>query len=146
MDRIVGKAAAFLVGAWLVLAAAAAAAGDPGAAPKEPGKPDAAPMMEGMTRHMDGMKKAIGELRESEKALEAASEAKDFRAAVILHLKKIDDLQASHLEHMEKMMEGRAGEMRGAKKGGCGCRCGGPCDDPCGPCGGDPPCREKHGR
>ncbi|MGE5189010.1 MAG: hypothetical protein ACM3NF_03020 [Gemmatimonadota bacterium] len=84
----------------------------------------AAPAMMGrMKAHLDGMKAAVASLRESERALAATEDPTAFRAAVIAHLKTLDDLQESHLGHMESMM----GRMQGpgmdcGKCGKCGCR------------------------
>ncbi len=85
----------------------------------------AAPMMDKMKAHLDGMKDAVAGLRESEKTLAATEDPKAFRAAVIDHLKKLDDLQASHLTHMESMMGRMHGGMPGmdcGKKDGCCCK------------------------
>jgi len=66
------------------------------------------PMMEDgmktMKGHLEEMQRAIADLRESEKKLEASAGSDPFRAAILEHLKRLDDLQASHLEHMEGMM------------------------------------------
>jgi hypothetical protein len=61
-------------------------------------------MREKMMGHLEEMKKAVSDLRESEKKMEARKEPEAFRAAVVEHLKKLDDLQESHLNHMEKMV------------------------------------------
>lgn len=98
--------------------------------PQAPADNPAGPaMMDKMKAHLDGMKSAVAALRESEKALAGTEDPKAFRAAVIEHLKTLDDLQASHLTHMESMM----GRMHGGKPGmDCGkcpdctckeCRC-----------------------
>ncbi len=88
------------------------------------GKADAPPMSEKMKAHVEGMKGALAALRESEKKLEGTEDPKAFRAAVIEHLKKLDDLQASHLTHMESMMERMPGGMPGMRHGHCpDCRC-----------------------
>jgi len=94
-------------------------------------------MMESMKAHLEGMKSALAALRESEKKLEGTEDPKAFRAAVLDHLKKLDDLQAAHLTHMESMM-GRMhdgmpemGQRHGhdcgcpdcARKDGCRCKC-----------------------
>ncbi len=105
-------------------------------APATPGKPcpgcpqpcadNAAgpPMMDRMKEHLDGMKSALAALRESEKALAATEDPKAFRAAVIDHLRKLDDLQASHLTHMESMMARMHGGMPGMERGRCpDCKC-----------------------
>ncbi len=101
----------------------------------------APPMMEKMQAHVAGMKAAVAALRESEKTLESTEDPKAFRAAVIEHLKKLDDVQAAHLAHMESMAghmhEGMPGMMHHGK-----CECGKDC--PCKDCkGGD--CRHKEG-
>ncbi len=104
----------------------------------------APPMMEKMKAHFEGMKNAVAALRESEKKLEGTEDPKAFRAAVIDHLKKLDDLQASHLSHMEQMMERMHGGMPGMGRcdcpdcrcRDCGCRHGGDCCCGCGCRGG----------
>jgi hypothetical protein len=68
------------------------------------GKGEMPPMREKMMGHLEEMKKAVSDLRESEKKMEAMKEPEAFRAAVLEHLKRLDDLQESHLNHMEKMM------------------------------------------
>jgi len=88
----------------------------------------APPMMDRMKAHLDGPKNAVAGLRESEKALAGTEDPKAFRAAVIEHLKKLDDLQAAHLTHMESMMErmhaGRPGMDRGkCPDSPCNCEC-----------------------
>ena len=70
------------------------------------GNEEMPPMREKMGNHLEEMKKAVSDLRESEKKMEAMKEPEAFRAAVLDHLKKLDDLQESHLNHMEKMMGG----------------------------------------
>ena len=62
-------------------------------------------MMGKMKGHLEEMRKAVSDLRESEKAVEGASDIEALRKSVLLHLKKLDDLQESHLRHMEKMMD-----------------------------------------
>jgi len=57
-----------------------------------------------MKGHIEEMRRAIADLRESEKKLEASAGSDPFLAAILEHLKRLDDLQASHLEHMEGMM------------------------------------------
>ena len=68
-------------------------------------------MREKMTGHLDEMKKTVSDLRESEKKMESLTDPQAFRAAVLEHLKKLDDLQESHLNHMEKMMGHGRGDM-----------------------------------
>ncbi len=67
-------------------------------------------MREKMAGHLDEMKKAVSDLRESETKMESLTDPEAFRAAVLEHLKKLDDLQESHLNHMETMM-GHGAEM-----------------------------------
>lgn len=57
-----------------------------------------------MKVHLEEMQRAIADLRENEKKLEASAGSDPFRAAILEHLKRLDDLQASHLEHMEGMI------------------------------------------
>jgi len=131
---------------------AVAGAGAPATADKPcPGCPQAAAdgsgagrMMDGMKAHLDEMKKAVAALRESEKALAGTEDPKAFRAAVIDHLKKLDDLQAAHLAHMEsmtgRMQSGKAGMDRGkcpdCKCGDCAHKDDCPCKCECPPGGG----------
>ncbi len=70
------------------------------------------PMMEGMKRHMEAARKTMSELRDHEKKLEAAVDAAEFRKEVLLHLRMLDDLEESHVKHMESMFEekGKSGE------------------------------------
>ncbi len=77
------------------------------------GKGEMPQMMEKMKGHLEEMKKAVASLRESEKAVEGAADLETLRKAVLSHLKTIDDLQESHLNHMESMMEARKGMMKG---------------------------------
>lgn len=62
------------------------------------------PMREKMQGHIEQMRQAVAGLRESERKLEASAGSDPFRAAVLDHLRKLDDLQASRLKHMEEMM------------------------------------------
>ena len=68
------------------------------------GQREMPPMREKMVNHLEEMKKAVSDLRENEKKMEAMKEPEAFRAAVLEHLKRLDDLQESHLNHMGKMM------------------------------------------
>ncbi|GAB4366357.1 MAG: hypothetical protein Kow00128_09740 [Deltaproteobacteria bacterium] len=61
-----------------------------------------------MKEHLEQMRRAIAGLREGEKKLEASAGSDPFRAAVLEQLRKLTDLQASHLEHMEGMMGSQA--------------------------------------
>lgn len=99
------------------------------------GSAEMPPMMEKMKGHLEEMKKAVASLRESEKTLEGSAGSDPFRTAVLDHLRKLDDLQASHIDHMETMM-GRMHKGREAMGSGMGCRHG--CKEKHG-------CREKHG-
>ena len=74
-------------------------------------------MREKMTGHLEEMKKTVSDLRESEKKMESLTDPQAFRAAVLEHLKKLDDLQESHLNHMEKMMGAGHGDMPGHADG-----------------------------
>lgn len=138
---LVGFGAVMLYGIGVALAGA----GAPATAHKPcPGCPQAAadnsaagPMMDKMKAHLDEMKNTVAALRESEKTLAGTEDPKGFRAAVIDHLKKLDDLQASHVTHMESMMgrmqSGMSGMDRGkssdcksrdcAHKDDCPCKC-----------------------
>ena len=85
--------------------------GCPKDCPHRHGKEGMHPMKEKMTGHLEEMKKNVSDLRESEKKMESLTDPQAFRATVLEHLKKLDDLQESHLNHMEKMMG--HGEMPG---------------------------------
>ena len=66
------------------------------------------PMKEGMTRHLEEMRGTIAKLRgleEKMEALKSKDDAAAFRAASLEHSKLLTDLQASHLKHMEGMMD-----------------------------------------
>jgi hypothetical protein len=56
-------------------------------------------MMERMKGHLEEMRKAVSELRENENAVEGAADIEALRKSVLLHLKKLDDLQEAHLRH-----------------------------------------------
>ena len=81
--------------------------GCPKDCPHRHGKDRMHPMREKMTGHLEEMKKNVSDLRESEKKMESLTDPQAFRAAVLEHLKKLDDLQESNLNHMEKMMDDR---------------------------------------
>lgn len=121
----------------LTAAAPSAAADMPSGRPGMHGMHGMHERMEGMKQHMDEMKKAVADLRESEKKLESAADSKEFRDAVTAHLKMIDDLHASHVGHMESMMErmhhGKGAMMQGmgSAAGGCPCGCCGCCAEGC---------------
>jgi hypothetical protein len=71
---------------------------------------DRGPVKEGMARHMEEMRGAVGKLRALEakmEALKSKDDAAAFRAASLEHSKLLTDLQESHLKHMEGMMGGK---------------------------------------
>jgi len=140
---LVAFGAVMFYGIGIAVAGAPAAGGKPC-----PGCPQAAAdnaarppmmdkMMESMKAHLEEMKGAVAALRESEKKLEGTEDPKAFRGAVLDHLKKLDDLQAAHLTHMESMMGRMHDGMPGmghrhgrdcgcpecAGKDGCRCKC-----------------------
>jgi hypothetical protein len=45
--------------------------------------------------------------------VEGAADIEALRKSVLLHLKKLDDLQEAHLRHMESMMDARHGGKPG---------------------------------
>jgi hypothetical protein len=63
-------------------------------------------MMEGMKKHMDEVRKAVAALREHEKKMEGITDPAQFRKAAIEHFRMLDDLQESHVKHMDSMMGG----------------------------------------
>jgi hypothetical protein len=79
------------------------------------------PMMEGMKKHMEEVRKSVAGLRDHEKKLEGVTDPAEFRKAAIEHFRMLDDLQESHLKHMES--------MAGSK--GHGHPCKEPCREPC---------------
>jgi hypothetical protein len=64
------------------------------------------PMMEGMKKHMEEVRKSVGALREHERTLEGIADPAEFRKAAIEHFRMLDDLQESHVKHMDSMMGG----------------------------------------
>lgn len=62
------------------------------------------PRREKMQAHLEAMRKAVSDLRENEKTMETLTDPQAFRAAVLDHLKKLDDLEESRLNHMESKM------------------------------------------
>lgn len=70
------------------------------------------PMMEGMKRHVEEVRKNVAALREHEKKLEGIADPAEFRKAVIEHFRMLDDLHASHVTHMDSMMEERGERMQ----------------------------------
>jgi hypothetical protein len=66
------------------------------------------PMMEGMAGHVEETRGTIAKLRALEATMETLTSKDDaaaFRAASLEHSKLLTDLQASHLKHMEGMMD-----------------------------------------
>ena len=78
--------------------------GCPEDCPYRHGKEGMHPMGEKMKGHLEEMKKTVSDLRESEKRMESLTDPQAFRAAVLEHLKILDDLEESRLGHMESMM------------------------------------------
>jgi hypothetical protein len=70
------------------------------------------PMMEGMKKHMEEVRKSVSALREHEKKMEGITDPAEFRKAAIAHFRMLDDLHESHVKHMESMM-GRRGHPHG---------------------------------
>jgi len=64
------------------------------------------PMMEGMKKHMEEVRKSVAALREHEKKLEGITDPADFRKAAIEHFRMLDDLNESHVKHMDSMIGG----------------------------------------
>jgi hypothetical protein len=67
------------------------------------------PMMGGMKMHMEEVRKSVTALREHEKKMEGITDPAEFRKAAVAHFRMLDDLQESHVKHMESMM-GRGGQ------------------------------------
>lgn len=65
--------------------------------------------MEGMKKHMEEVRKTVTALREHEKKMEGITDPAEFRKAAMEHFRMIDDLQESHVHHMEKTMMGGEG-------------------------------------
>jgi hypothetical protein len=66
------------------------------------------PMMEGMARHVEETRATVAKLRALEAKMDSLASKDDaaaFRAASLEHSKLLTDLQASHLKHMEGMMD-----------------------------------------
>ncbi len=82
------------------------------------------PMMEGMKKHMEEVRESIASLRTHEKKLEGIADPAEFRKAAIEHFRMLDDLQESHVKHMDSMMGGGGRENRHHGHGP-----GGPCKD-----------------
>ncbi|MGZ8473364.1 MAG: hypothetical protein ACXW4G_06780 [Candidatus Deferrimicrobiaceae bacterium] len=64
------------------------------------------PRMEGMKNHMEEVRRSVAALREHEKKLEGITDPADFRKAAIEHFRMLDDLNESHVKHMDSMMGG----------------------------------------
>jgi hypothetical protein len=82
------------------------------------------PMMEGMKKHMEEVRKIVAALRGHEKKMEGITDPAEFRKAAIEHFRMLDDLQESHVKHMDSMMGGAG---RGPVHHGHGRH--GPCGD-----------------
>jgi hypothetical protein len=77
--------------------------------------------MEGMKKHLEEARKGIAGLRDHEKKMEGVTDPVEFRKAAIEHFRMLDDLQESHVKHMESMAGGK----------GPGHSCKEPCKEPC---------------
>jgi len=66
-------------------------------------------MMGGMKMHMEEVRKSVTALREHEKKMEGITDPAEFRKAAVAHFRMLDDLQETHVKHMESMM-GRGGQ------------------------------------
>jgi hypothetical protein len=66
--------------------------------------------MEGMKRHMGEVRKSVSALRDHEKKMEGITDPAEFRKAAMEHFRMLDDLQESHVKHMESMMGGKGHE------------------------------------
>ena len=64
------------------------------------------PMMEGMKKHMKEMRNSVAALREHEKKMEGITDPAQFRKAAMEHFRMLDDLNESHVKHMDSMMGG----------------------------------------
>lgn len=64
-------------------------------------------MKEEMKKHLEEARKSVAALREHAKRMEAMTDPAEFRKAAIEHFRMQDDLQESHVKHMESMMGGR---------------------------------------
>ncbi|MBF8258066.1 MAG: hypothetical protein HW377_440 [Actinobacteria bacterium] len=83
-------------------------------------------MMEGMKKHMEEVRKSVAALRAHEKTMEGITDPAEFRKAAIEHFRMQDDLQESHVKHIESMMGG------GGR--GHGHHGGHECQEPCKDC------------
>jgi hypothetical protein len=68
--------------------------------------PHGMPMMEGMKKHMEEVRKRVAALRDHEKKLEGITDPTEFRKAAVEHFRMLDDLHESHVRHMESMAGG----------------------------------------
>jgi hypothetical protein len=82
-------------------------------------------MMEGMKKHMEEVRKSVAALRAHEKTMEGITDPAEFRKAAIEHFRMQDDLQESHVKHMESMMGGGGPGHRHSGQG---------CQEPCKDC------------
>jgi len=82
-------------------------------------------MKEGMMKHLDEARKSVAALREHAKKMEGITDPAEFRKAAIEHFRMQDDLQESHVKHIESMMGG--GRQGRSHHGGHECQ--EPCKD-----------------
>lgn len=64
------------------------------------------PTKEGMKNHMEEVRKSIAALRAHEKKMEGITDPAEFRKAAVEHFRMQNNLQESHLKHMETMVGG----------------------------------------
>jgi len=83
-------------------------------------------MKEGMKKHLEEARKSVAALRAHEKTMEGITDPAEFRKAAIEHFRMQDDLQESHVKHIESMMGG------GGR--GHGHHGGHECQEPCKDC------------
>lgn len=67
--------------------------------------------MEGMKKHMEEVRKTVSALRDHEKKMEGVTDPAAFRKEAMEHFRMLDDLQESHVKHMESMMGGKGHEQ-----------------------------------
>lgn len=68
--------------------------------------------MEGMKKHMEGVRMKVRALKDHEKKLEGITDPAEFRKAAIEHFRMLDDIHESHVNHMESVMGGVKHEPR----------------------------------
>lgn len=87
------------------------ACGKEGAGGHKHGRHGKHPMMEGMKKHLEEVRKSVAALREHEKKMEGITDPAQFRKAAMEHFRMLDDLNESHVNHMDSMMGGGHGPM-----------------------------------